>query len=108
MKLLEAKSISISFSGTEVLHKVNFEIRSGEINCLCGENGAGKSTLVKVLSGINTHYTGEILVHGEPVDIRSPREAVRHGIHAVQQHRDLAPTLNAVENIYLSNEAFLG
>ena len=97
MKLLEARGVNISFSGTQILHDVDFSIDAGEINCLCGENGAGKSTLVKVLSGINTHYTGEVLVEGKPVRITSPAEAVRCGIYAVQQHRDLAPTLNAVE-----------
>ncbi len=106
MKLLEARGVNISFSGTQILHDVDFSIDAGEINCLCGENGAGKSTLVKVLSGINTHYTGEVLVEGKPVRITSPAEAVRCGIYAVQQHRDLAPTLNAVENIFLCNEKY--
>lgn len=106
MRLLEAKGINIAFSGTQVLHDINFSLDAGEINCLCGENGAGKSTLVKVLSGIYAHYSGEILIDGKAVQIKTPTDAVRHGIYAVQQHRDLAPTLNAVENIFLCNEKF--
>lgn len=108
MKLLEARNINISFSGTQILHDVQFEIESGEINCLCGGNGAGKSTLIKILSGINSNYTGEICVEGKAVRLSKPSEAVECGIYAVQQHRDLAPTLNAVENIFLNNEICIG
>ncbi len=107
MKLLEAKGINISFSGTQILHDVDFQVNAGEINCLCGENGAGKSTLVKILSGINAHYTGDVFVEGKLVNLNTPMDAVRHGIYAVQQHRDLAPTLNAIENIFLCNEKYL-
>ena len=108
MALLTAEKISISFSGIPILHDVDFEIREGEINCLCGENGAGKSTLVKILMGINTGYTGEIRVDGQLVRMESPRDAIRYGIYGVQQHRDLAPTLDAVENMFLGNEIYVG
>ncbi len=105
--LLEAKNINISFSGIQILYDVDFELNAGEINCLLGENGAGKSTLIKVFTGINSDYTGEIYLDGKPVEIRSPRDAIANGIYAVQQHRDLAPSLDAVENMFLGNEIFV-
>ena len=108
MSLLEAKNLCISFSGTKILHDVNFEINEHEINCLCGENGAGKSTLVKILSGVHPHYTGQIFMNGEEVSIRSPHDASSLGIYAIHQHRDLAPDLNAVENMFLCNETYIG
>ncbi|MCD7736933.1 MAG: sugar ABC transporter ATP-binding protein, partial [Lachnospiraceae bacterium] len=108
MALLEAKKINISFSGIQILYDVDFEINAGEINCLCGGNGAGKSTLVKILSGINSNYTGTITIDGKPIRISSPQQAIQCGIYAVQQHRDLAPTLNAVENMFMSNEICIG
>lgn len=108
MPLLEAKHINISFSGIQILFDVDFEINAGEINCLCGGNGAGKSTLVKILSGINSSYTGDIIMEGKPIKILSPQQAIQYGIYAVQQHRDLAPTLNAVENMFMSNEICKG
>ncbi len=108
MALLEVKNLSISFSGIEILHDIDFSIEAGEINCLCGENGAGKSTLVKVLSGIYSDYTGEIYFQGEKISLLMPTDSVKKGIFAVQQHRDLAPSLNAIENMFLSNEIYVG
>ncbi|MCG8483463.1 MAG: sugar ABC transporter ATP-binding protein [Clostridia bacterium] len=108
MALLETQNIDISFSGIQILFDVNFQLQAGEINCLLGENGAGKSTLIKVITGIHGNYAGEILIDGEPVEINTPRDAIQQGIYAVQQHRDLAPTLNAVENMFMGNELFIG
>ena len=106
--LLEAKNIDISFSGIQVLFDVNYQLNAGEIDCLLGENGAGKTTLIKIFTGINSEYTGQLYIDGEPIEIRSPRDAIKNGIYAVQQHRDLAPSLDAVENMFLGNEIFIG
>ena len=47
--ILEMKGISKSFPGVKVFEDFNFDLRKGEIHCICGENGAGKSTLIKAL-----------------------------------------------------------
>ncbi len=104
MELINANNIGVKFGGIPVLEDVNFELRSNEIHCLCGENGAGKSTLVKVFTGVNTHYTGQIYVEDNPVTIDSARKVRELGIYAVQQHRDLVPTMNAVENMFMGSE----
>ncbi len=104
MALLQTRDINIGFFGVQVLFDVDFDLAAGEIHCLCGENGAGKSTLVKILTGIYTHYSGEVLIEGRVVRIASARIARASGIFAVQQHRDLVPTLSAVENIFMGNE----
>jgi ABC-type sugar transport system ATPase subunit len=106
MLLVEAKNINISFSGIQILFDVEFELRAGEIHCLCGENGAGKSTLVKILTGIYDNYTGSINLEDMPVVMDNPITARRYGVYAVQQHRDLVPSLNAVENIFMGNEIY--
>ena len=60
-KLLEMKNITKSFNGVTVLHNVDFSLDKGEVVALCGENGAGKSTLVKILMGIYSKDSGEVL-----------------------------------------------
>ncbi|MDF2612307.1 MAG: transporter related protein [Clostridia bacterium] len=102
---LKMQDISIEFPGVKALSNVDFEIESGRIHALIGANGAGKSTLMKVLAGANTHYTGEIFIDGELVEIRSPKEAKNKGIEIVYQEVDTAliPYLSVAENIMLNS-----
>ena len=98
---LEMKDISIEFPGVKALDGVDFSLESGTIHALVGANGAGKSTLMKVLAGVNTHYTGQIYVGGEPVEIRCPKDAKNLGIEIVFQEVDTAliPYLTVAENV---------
>jgi simple sugar transport system ATP-binding protein len=97
------RDISISFAGFPALRQVDFTLQGGSVHALVGANGAGKSTLMAVLSGTHDHYTGQIHIDGEAVNIRLPHHAREHGIHLVQQEVDVAlvPTLNVAENIML-------
>ncbi len=73
----------------------------GEGHCLLGENGAGKSTLISILSGMQRPDSGTILIDGEPVRIRSPRDSLKMGIGTVYQHSTLIPALSVLENLML-------
>lgn len=101
--LLEMRNISISFAGFPALRQVDFTLEGGSVHALVGANGAGKSTLMAVLSGTHDHYTGQVTIDGQPVNIRLPHHARDQGIHLVQQEVDVAlvPTLNVAENIML-------
>jgi simple sugar transport system ATP-binding protein len=107
---LEMREISIAFAGFNALSRVNFRLDGGSVHALTGANGAGKSTLMAVLSGAHDHYQGEILIDGEAVTIRSPRDAKLLGIHLVQQEVDVAlvPGLSVAENIMLDKLAEAG
>jgi len=102
--LIDANGINKYFVSTQVLFDVDFELLSGEIHCLIGENGAGKSTLVKILTGVYTDYTGNLLIDGQPCRITNPRISQKVGISTVQQSRDLIPLMDAVENIFLGKQ----
>jgi ABC-type uncharacterized transport system ATPase subunit len=80
---------------------VDFDLRRGEIHALLGENGAGKSTLMNVLAGLYRPEEGTIRVEGQPVDFRSPRDAIDCGIGMVHQHFMLVPSQSVAENILL-------
>lgn len=98
------KDITISFPGVKALDGVDFITETGRTHALIGANGAGKSTLMKVLSGAYGHYTGEIEIGGEKVEIRTPKDAQDHGIQIVYQEVDtaLVPYLTVGENIMLN------
>lgn len=103
-KKLEMKSITIDFPGVRALNHVDFTSATGKIHALIGANGAGKSSLMKVLSGAYGHYTGEIIIDEEKIDIRNPGDAQHHGIQTVYQEVDTAiiPSLTVAENIMLN------
>ena len=101
--ILEMRNVTKRFPGVLALSNVCIRLGKGEILGICGENGAGKSTLMKVLSGSYSakEYEGEILIDGEEVVIRSPRDAYRYGIGMIHQHFKLVDVFTAAENITL-------
>ncbi len=99
--LLEMRGIGKRFPGVVANDGVDFDVMPGEVHTLFGENGAGKSTLMRVLYGIYTPDAGEILMHGEPVTIASPAQAIALGIGMIHQHFMLVNTLTVAENVAL-------
>jgi simple sugar transport system ATP-binding protein len=83
------------------LDRVNLNVEKGEIHCLLGENGAGKTTLMNILYGIYGADQGQILIDEKPVEIRSPKDAIRLGIGMVHQHFLQIKKHTVAENIVL-------
>ncbi len=100
----ELRDVSKSFGGARALEGVNLRIARGSIHALVGENGAGKSTLGKIISGVLAPDSGQLLVDGEPVRFRSPRDAIARGIAAIAQELSIAPSLSAAQNVFLGTE----
>jgi simple sugar transport system ATP-binding protein len=95
------RQITKRFPGVIANDRVDLELREGEIHTLLGENGAGKSTLMNVLTGIYLPDGGTLSVWGEPVQLRSPKDAIALGIGMVHQHFKLVPSHTVTENIVL-------
>src|SRR5919206_2016850 len=102
--ILEMEGISKRFPGVVALDQVNLNVGTGEIVALIGENGAGKSTLMKILGGAITRDAGTIKINGEPVEIRSPREASALGIEFIHQELSVLDNLDIAANIFLRRE----
>jgi erythritol transport system ATP-binding protein len=102
--VLTAQGIVKSYGGVHALKGVTFKARTGAINVLVGENGAGKSTLMKILSGAEQATSGQILLEGEQVEFRSPREAMARGIGIIHQELSLFPSLSVADNIFAGRE----
>ena len=66
---------------------VSFSLRAGEVVGVAGLVGAGRSELAQALFGLDGAATGEILVRGKPVILRSPRDAMANGIGLVPEDR---------------------
>jgi ABC-type uncharacterized transport system ATPase subunit len=101
---IELIGVDKSFGPVHANKNVNLRVERGVIHGIVGENGAGKSTLMSILYGFYEADAGEIRVNGEPVRIRSSREAIGHGIGMVHQHFMLVPPLSVLENVMLGAE----
>jgi simple sugar transport system ATP-binding protein len=106
--LVEMKNIVKTFGGVHALNDVNLVIQPGEVHCLAGENGCGKSTLIKVLSGVHSPDSGDILINGKKLKNISPIVAINEGIQVIYQDFSIFPNLTVAENIALSNEIIEG
>jgi simple sugar transport system ATP-binding protein len=99
--LLTLAGIHKAFPGVAANDGVDLDLFAGEIHAVLGENGAGKTTLMNILAGLYQPDGGVILLGGRPVQIRSPRDAYRHGIGMVHQNFRLVPSFTVAENVLL-------
>ena len=93
--------ITKTFGEVYANRDVCLDIYKGEILSLLGENGSGKTTLMNILSGIYFPDHGSIEVNGEPVVIRSPKDAFDLHIGMIHQHFKLIDVFTAAENVLL-------
>jgi ABC-type branched-subunit amino acid transport system ATPase component len=98
---LTVEGVTAGYGGGDVLHEVSLTVPAGGITCVVGPNGAGKSTLMAVLSGLLRPRLGRVLLRGEPVTGRTPRQVLAAGIVHVPQAHSLFPALTVAENIDL-------
>jgi ABC-type uncharacterized transport system ATPase subunit len=105
---LELRGITKRFGSLEANGQIDLVIEPGQIHALLGENGAGKTTLMNVLYGLMHPDEGEILLDGQSVRFRSPRDAIRAGIGMVHQHFMLVPVFTVAENVTLGVERTRG
>jgi simple sugar transport system ATP-binding protein len=101
---VEFRSISKAFGAVQANADVSFSIARGSIHGVIGENGAGKSTLMSILYGYYNADSGQVLIDGEPRDIRTSQEAITLGIGMVHQHFMLVENMTVLDNIMLGNE----
>jgi rhamnose transport system ATP-binding protein len=101
---VELREIGKHFGGVQALNGVSVSVEEGTVHAIIGENGAGKSTLGKIIAGSVQPDVGEILLDGEAVSFRSPREALSAGIAAIAQELLVVPRLSVAENVFLGSE----
>ncbi|NHZ71250.1 MAG: ATP-binding cassette domain-containing protein [Proteobacteria bacterium] len=82
---LEIRDIHKHFGPVRASDGVSFTVESGTLHGVLGENGAGKSTLMKILSGFYEADSGEVVLDGELLDLRSPADAIEAGIGMLHQ-----------------------
>ena len=66
---------------------VSFDIGEGEILGVAGLVGAGRSEVAQAIFGVDTPLEVTMLLDGQPLSIRSPRDAIRHGVYLIPEDR---------------------
>lgn len=102
--ILEMKGITKSFPGVKALDGATLNVYKGRVMALMGENGAGKSTLMKIMTGIYTKDSGDIIHSGKKVEYRGAKESQDAGIAIIHQELNLISHLSISENIFLGRE----
>lgn len=83
------------------LDEVSFAVAEGSCHALMGENGAGKSTMGKILAGVYTADSGQLVLRGTPIHPHNPLAARKLGISMVHQELAFCPNLSISENLCL-------
>ena len=102
--IFEARAITKRYPGTIALDRVDFCVYRNQVNVLIGENGAGKSTLMRILAGVEEPDQGQLVLEGEEIELRSPRDAAHRGIAIVHQELSVLPNLDLADNIFAGRE----
>ena len=102
--LVELRNIRKAFGGVHAVDDVSLNLYPGEVVAVLGHNGAGKSTLMKMLAGAYPIDSGDVVIAGEKVHVRTPADAQRLGIESIYQTLALADNLDSVANLFLGRE----
>jgi multiple sugar transport system ATP-binding protein len=90
------RGVCKSFGRATVIHDVDLSIRDGEFVVFVGPSGCGKSTLLRLIAGLEDISAGEILIDGQIVNDRTPKE---RGIAMVFQSYALYPHMSVFDNM---------
>jgi len=96
MATVELQNVRKSFGATEVIHGIDVEIADGEFIVIVGPSGCGKSTLLRMVAGLETVTSGEVLIAGEQVNDREPMD---RDIAMVFQNYALYPHMSVRQNM---------
>ena len=90
---VRVKSLTKKFGDLLVLDDISFDVKKGQFLCVVGPTGCGKTTFLNCITRLYEPTSGEILVDGEPVDLR------KHNVSYIFQEYSTMPWLTVEENV---------
>lgn len=98
--MLELKNISKKFKDKEILSNFNLKVEENKILAIVGPSGGGKTTLLRMLAGLESIDTGEIIFNGENLPLNELEK--RNLLGFVFQDFQLFPHMTVLENLVIS------
>lgn len=96
MTLLQLKNIKKKFDNTEVLKGISLDIEKGEFITLLGSSGCGKTTTIRIIAGLESADSGEVILNGKIINNLEPN---KRDVNTVFQNYALFPNMNVEANI---------
>ncbi|MFG6330918.1 MAG: ABC transporter ATP-binding protein [Lachnospiraceae bacterium] len=90
---VKVKNLTKRFGDLLVLDDISFDVKKGQFLCVVGPTGCGKTTFLNCITRLYEPTSGEILVDGEPVDLR------KHNVSYIFQEYSTMPWLTVEENV---------
>jgi branched-chain amino acid transport system ATP-binding protein len=100
--LLQVRGLTRSFGGVRAVDDVSFNLARGELLALLGPNGAGKSTCFNMINGQLRPDSGEVLLDGEDIIGRKPRDIWRLGVGRTFQIAAIFHSMSVIENVQMA------
>src|SRR5688572_10994832 len=94
--VVSIQNLSKSFGAAMVLDDINFDVSEGEIVVLLGASGSGKTTILRIIAGLETPESGNVILHGK--DVTNVPARLR-GTGVIFQSYALFPKMTVEQNI---------
>ena len=104
--MLELKNISKKFKDKEILSNFNLKVEENKILTIVGPSGGGKTTLLRMLAGLESIDSGEIIFNGENLPLNELEK--RNLLGFVFQDFQLFPHMTVLENLVISPVQTMG
>ena len=82
--VLETKNLDVQVPGRTLIKQLNWQVKQGERWCLIGRNGAGKSTLLRIIAGVYSNNSGEVLWQNQAITTYQPEMLAKVRAYAEQ------------------------
>ncbi|MBV8850727.1 MAG: ABC transporter ATP-binding protein [Methylobacteriaceae bacterium] len=100
--LLQVRGLTRSFGGVRAVDDVSFDLGHGELLALIGPNGAGKSTCFNMINGQLRADAGDVLLEGEIITSKKPRDIWRLGVGRTFQIAATFHSMTVIENVQMA------
>lgn len=104
-EMIELHNFSIGYESRKLLDNVNAAINAGSLTALIGRNGSGKSTLLRAIAGLNSKYTGNIVIDGLDITKISTHE-LAHRLAFVNTQRTRIANLTCLQLVGLGRTPY--
>jgi len=99
--ILQVRDLEAWYGESHILHKIDFDVRAGEVVTLLGRNGAGKTTTLKSVMGMIGKRSGSVRFNDQEIIYTTSDKIARMGIAICPEERGIFASLNVHENLTL-------